>query len=139
MSGAFALDASVVAKLFVMEPDTPRAFSLTNSGARLIAPSHLAMEVSSAITRRHRQGGITRVDAEAALTKASLFFSTASVELSPDQAVLGRAEEIALDIKHALKDCLYVALAERERCELITADATLLTRAQPHFPFVKPL
>ena len=36
-------------------------------------------------------------------------------------------------------DCLYVALAEREGCELVTADAKLLTSLGVTFPFIIPL
>ncbi len=32
-------------------------------------------------------------------------------------------------------DCLYVALAEREKCELVTADDKLIKNLQPSFPF----
>lgn len=59
--------------------------------------------------------------------------------LHSDAQLLPRAEAIALDLKQALKDCLYIALAERVGGELITSDTTLLARAAPHFPFVKPL
>jgi predicted nucleic acid-binding protein len=33
-------------------------------------------------------------------------------------------------------DCLYVALAEREGCELITADDKLIRNLQAQFPFI---
>jgi predicted nucleic acid-binding protein len=33
-------------------------------------------------------------------------------------------------------DCLYVALAEREGCEFITADDKLIKKLQSKFPFV---
>ncbi len=36
-------------------------------------------------------------------------------------------------------DCLYVALAEREGCELVTADERLLNSLGRQFPFVIPL
>jgi predicted nucleic acid-binding protein len=36
-------------------------------------------------------------------------------------------------------DCLYVALAEKEGCELITADDKLLKNLQPQSPFIVPL
>jgi len=36
-------------------------------------------------------------------------------------------------------DCLYVALAETEQCELITADDKLVKILQPHFPFIVAL
>lgn len=36
----------------------------------------------------------------------------------------------------SLDDALYVALAEREGCELITADDRLVRALQPSYPFV---
>jgi predicted nucleic acid-binding protein len=36
-------------------------------------------------------------------------------------------------------DCLYVALAERESCELVTADDQLVRKLRPQFPFIIPL
>ena len=36
-------------------------------------------------------------------------------------------------------DCLYVALAERENCELVTADDKLIRNLQKTFPFVRDL
>ena len=33
-------------------------------------------------------------------------------------------------------DCLYVALAEREACELVTADTRLFNSLQPTYPFI---
>ncbi len=110
-----------------------------SGAATLIAPAHVAVEVASAITRRHRQGAIARIDAESALAKARRFFVQASIALTPDTQLLPRAEEVALDLKHALKDCLYVALAEREKCDLVTTDVTLLARAGAQFPFVRAL
>jgi predicted nucleic acid-binding protein len=35
--------------------------------------------------------------------------------------------------------CLYVALAEREGCELVTADTRLLNSLSQQYPFVIPL
>ena len=34
---------------------------------------------------------------------------------------------------------VYVALAERESCELVTADTRLINNLQPHFPFIMAL
>jgi predicted nucleic acid-binding protein len=33
-------------------------------------------------------------------------------------------------------DCLYVALAERRKCRLVTADEKLVRHLQPHFSFI---
>ena len=42
-------------------------------------------------------------------------------------------------VRIGVYDCLYVALAEREQCELITADDRLVRSMQPLFPFVVSL
>lgn len=36
-------------------------------------------------------------------------------------------------------DCLYVALAEQEKCEFVTADDKLVNNVQKQFPFVRHL
>jgi predicted nucleic acid-binding protein len=36
-------------------------------------------------------------------------------------------------------DCLYLALAEREGCELVTADDKLVKSLQARFRFILPL
>lgn len=135
---ALVVDASVLVKMFLRESDSHRAIALLGANS-LEGPAHVAVEISSAITRRFRLGGIARAGAETALSEARAYFASRAMLLHSDAQLLPRAEEIALDLKHALKDCLYVALAERVGGELVTTDATLIARAAPHFPFVKPL
>jgi predicted nucleic acid-binding protein len=99
----------------------------------------LRQEVSSAVVRAFRNARLNRPDAEHALASAAQMLSSAAIELVPSERVQLRAETIALDLRHSLLDCLYIALAERESCDLVTTDATLISRAAPHFPFVKRL
>lgn len=139
MSAAAVVDASVLVKLFLQEPDSQAARALVGSGRALLGPEHTTVEVASAMVRRFRTGGLTRSEAEQALAAVRQFFLRGSFALTADADLLPRAEEIALDSKHALKDCLYVALAEREKCDLVTADVTLLVRAGAQFQFVRPL
>jgi predicted nucleic acid-binding protein len=42
----------------------------------------------------------------------------------------------ACDGSIGVYDCVYVALAEREGCEMVTADARLLANIQPSYPFL---
>ena len=42
--------------------------------------------------------------------------------LIPHAALIARAIEISSRTRSAYYDCLYVALTERERCQLVTAD-----------------
>jgi predicted nucleic acid-binding protein len=40
---------------------------------------------------------------------------------------MDRALDISIQNRYNLHDCLYVALAKREGCELVTADRKLVT------------
>ena len=44
---------------------------------------------------------------------------------------------MAKQFRQTVYDCLYVALAEREGCELVTADDKLVKKLQDRFPFIK--
>jgi predicted nucleic acid-binding protein len=37
---------------------------------------------------------------------------------------------LAIRLKHPIYDCFYLALAERKRCALVTADARLIAAAK---------
>jgi predicted nucleic acid-binding protein len=49
---------------------------------------------------------------------------------------VSRAIDISSQTKSAFYDCLYVALAEREDCQLVTADDKLVRNLQAKFPFI---
>jgi predicted nucleic acid-binding protein len=50
--------------------------------------------------------------------------------------LLPRAYQISSQRQVGVYDCLYVALAEREGCDLVTSDDRLVKNLQPHFPFI---
>ncbi len=50
-----------------------------------------------------------------------------------------QAYTISSQVRIGIYDCLYVALAESERCELLTADARLLSVLQKEYAFIIPL
>jgi predicted nucleic acid-binding protein len=50
--------------------------------------------------------------------------------------LLRRALDIASQARIGVYDCLYLVLAEREGCELVTADDRLLRALGPTFPFI---
>jgi predicted nucleic acid-binding protein len=55
------------------------------------------------------------------------------------EPLLFRATDISSRYRAGLYDCLYVALGEREICEVITADQRMLRNLQAHFPFVRDI
>ena len=53
--------------------------------------------------------------------------------------LLPRAIQISSAARIGVYDCLYLALADREGCELVTADDKLVKTLQGQFPFLVPL
>jgi predicted nucleic acid-binding protein len=53
--------------------------------------------------------------------------------------LLNRALEISLQTRSGVPDCAYIALAEREGCDMVSADEKLVNNVEMQFPFVKLL
>jgi len=53
--------------------------------------------------------------------------------------LLPRAYDLSSRHRIGVYDCLYVALAEREGSDLVTADDKLVRTLGPHFPFIVAL
>lgn len=119
------VDASVVAKWVLVEDGSELANALRDESG-LIAPSLLASEVGNAFYKAVRRGDIVRADAIAAIRSVLRPFD----RLVPNEDLHTRALELSLDLTHPIYDCFYLALAERERCALATADARLVTAAK---------
>jgi predicted nucleic acid-binding protein len=95
----------------------------------LIAPDIFPIEIGNALTKAERQRKIE-------LGQASLFLTDILdplPELRPSLPLLLRAIELSSRGRLGVYDCLYVALAEAEGCDLLTADERLL-RALPDSP-----
>lgn len=120
------VDASVVVKWLVKEIDREYALMLyenvTVLGGTFVGPAHVLTEVSSAIYKRVRLGGMELEDALRLIDDVQ---ALPIVAMSPP-GLHRRAFEIA--DQFGLKwiyDAFYVALAEIVGCELWTADETL--------------
>jgi predicted nucleic acid-binding protein len=115
------VDASVAA-LWVLEREgTARASALRTEGG-LIAPSLIAAEIGSAIWKAVRRGAVSRADALVAIEAALLPFEA----LIPIEQLRVRALALALELDHPIYDCFYLALAERQRAPVISADKRLM-------------
>jgi predicted nucleic acid-binding protein len=115
------VDASVAA-LWVLDQEGSARASALRAENDLIAPSLIAAEIGSALWKAVRRGDATRAEALIALDAAFLAID----RLIPIEDLRGRALEIAIELKHPIYDCFYLALAERERAPLITADKRLI-------------
>ncbi len=133
------VDASVAVKWFLTEQDSVAATMVLNGADDLLGPELLVVETAAAIVRRFRTEDIDETYARHLLADAHAAFKLRSITLMPDASLLPRAEEIAISLRHALQDCLYIACAESAGAELVTSDATLARRAAARFPFVRIL
>ncbi len=131
------LDASIALKWEIIEPDSARAIRLRDDFRKgiheLIAPETFALECAHTLTKKQRQGFIP--DAQALWDEIMLD----SPAYFPIMALMDRAVEISIQKRHNVHDCVYVALAEREGCELLTADLKLIGNLQSAFPFITDL
>jgi predicted nucleic acid-binding protein len=126
MPAEAVLDASVAAKVFIPEEGAERAEAFVLSGARLIAPDFVLVELANVATKRLRQGVIPRQTAERMVVAATSLFD----ELLPAGGLIGRAFELAADHGLSTYDATYVALAEQRRCILVTADLRLIAKIE---------
>ncbi len=128
------LDASLGVKWVMNEVDSALARRLRdnyrNQVHDLIAPDSFPLEAAHALTKAERRGIVP--DA----TKLWVELMLDSPQLFPSLPLMLRALAIATQARVGVYDCLYVALAEREGCEMVTADARLLNSLQPTSPFI---
>lgn len=122
------VDASVVAKWFFDEPGSKEAHALLRSSRRLYAPAHLTVEITTAILRCHREGKFSEERTRAALDSWDQLLARGVVHLVPTDDLLRPAREIAIEIRHAFADCLYLAAGERLKAEVMTADRAMHDR-----------
>ena len=133
------VDASVAVKWFIDEPGTNAAEAVLSGSETLIAPALIRVEVAAAITRKVRLGEIEVREAEEACRLWIAALSSGVPILSPDEDNIVSAIELAIQIRHPLQDCLYLALARRVDGTLLTADPKFTERALGCYARVKCL
>ncbi len=130
----YVLDASVALKWVLTEPDAAKARQLRddfrNAVHELIAPDSFTLEIAHALTKAQRRKLVP--DA----WRLWLDVMTTVPRLFPSHPLTPRAIQISTKAQIGVYDCVYVALAEREGCEKVTADARLINNLQPSYPFI---
>ncbi len=132
----YVLDSSVVQKWYVSAADTPKALKLRldfHFGIHeLLAPDILLAECGHDLVRAERQNAIGPGEAELFLVD----LVRVQVPLHPSSPLLRRAAAIALSTRLSFYASLNLALAEREKCDLLTADQKVIRNARKSFSFV---
>jgi predicted nucleic acid-binding protein len=128
----YILDASVALKWVLSEADSSFAIRLRDEFKQqvheLLAPDTLPVEIAHALTRAERKGLISK--GQAAVLFADVV--TPAPDLHSHLDVLARAIDISSDARIGVYDCLYIALAEREQCRVVTADQRMVALFGAH-------
>jgi hypothetical protein len=120
------IDASVAIKWYVREDDSEKALSLLGGKLLFFAPDLFFVEVAAALVRQCREyGQLSSKQVDSAIDE----LLRVGVETMPGRTLVSRAARLALEIKHPVRDCFYLALAERWEATLVTADQQLLKKA----------
>ena len=133
------LDASVIAKWLFDEIDSDRARALYSKaradGVSLIAPQILAAEIGSVLFVRVRRQLLEAREATLLYSR----FRFACPVLNDISSLMPVALRLALQHRHSVYDSIYVSLAVKERCDLVTADEKLHRAFGSAFPQVRLL
>ena len=135
----YVLDSSVALKWVLPEADSAKAIRLRdeyrNGIHELLAPDVFPPEIANGLVAAERQKRIRAGESAIFLNDVL----SAAPALHSSSLLLIRAMEIAISTKQAVYDCLYVALAEAEGCELVTADDKLARSLRLSYPFIVSL
>ena len=118
----YVVDASVVIKWVVGEPETVLALALRQH--RLSAPDLLVAECANILWKKVRRNELTGDQA----VFAARLLDRADIELVPARGLTEAATSLAVALDHPAYDCLYLSLSERSGRPLVTADTRLLKK-----------
>lgn len=132
------VDASLAVKWLAHEPGSDKAIDWLNAhaGDEIIAPIFLPIEVASVLRQKVRRVEMTSEEG----LKALKLLERLQIRLIWDWSLLERASSLAAELDQPTAyDTAYLALAEKNSCELWTADARFSRAASRMYPYVRLL
>jgi len=124
-TAGFVVDASVTLKWLIEEEGSEAAMRLRD--AELAAPALMRIEAANVLRSLVARQEIGASDAVELLG----FLQTAPVLIVEHDDALERAAlELALMLRHPIYDCIYLALAQRMKRTLVTADKRFIRAIQ---------
>ena len=120
------VDASVAVKWFFLEADSQRADSLRGGEFDFIAPELIIAEIGNAARKKRSRNEIDAAGAIFVIQRAPLIFASLVSIVDLAEAAM----RLSATLLHPIYGCFYLALAERERAPIVSADASLLAAAK---------
>jgi predicted nucleic acid-binding protein len=126
------LDASVAVKWYFPETGSDLAIDLLSGGVgTLIAPDLFATEVNAALVRKGNMDKSQREGIRLMIADFAEKLAQQHVRLTRSTGpATAKAANLALDLGHPLKDCIYLTLAMELGCELVTCDAKFAAKTK---------
>ena len=121
---AMVIDASVAILWFVSGEHEVAAQQILQNQGDLIAPDLLGAEAANTLTKYVAVGQIPREEARLALREILVLMT----RIVPMQELHDEALRLALDLRHPVYDCYYLALAQRHNAVFVTADKRFLRK-----------
>jgi predicted nucleic acid-binding protein len=112
------IDASVAVKFVSNEGGRTEALSYCGGTERLVAPDWLRLEVAHSLWLKAGADLMSREQAMHSVEMLPAFFDAFHVA----SELMNMGYQLAFELDHGIYDCLYLALAIREDCTLLTAD-----------------
>ena len=133
----FVVDSSVAAKWIIPEADSDKALRLLDDAQagthELLAPDWFLPEVANILGKAAVVRGL--ITPEQAVQGFAAIAAQA-VKLFPSVELSAQALDLAIRHRRAVYDCLYLALAINEGCQLVTADQALVNQLAGTCPFL---
>src|SRR6185437_8811633 len=130
MAAVVVVDSCLAVKWVVEQNHSSEALDLLENwetqGVRILAPPIFPSEVGNALLKYVRGDSVMRPEDRLSLQEATALFDAVSgiVNISGDASLIARAMELCLRWhRPSVYDATFVALAEREECDLWTADS----------------
>jgi len=123
---SIVVDASIAVKWFSNEARSEQAEAILLDAQPIVAPDLILAEIGSALAQKVNTKILPQSQAMAAIADAPLYFD----RLVPLAELTARATELAIEFRHPIYDCFYLALAEREKVEFVTDDKKLFAVAK---------
>lgn len=118
----FVVDASVAIKWYLPEDYSEDAERLLNPEIELIVPELLFSEISNIVWKQVTRENYSRQKAATILDA----LEAVPFNVWSAKSLMRNAFDIACLTKRTFYDSLYVALAEKTACKMVTADRKLL-------------
>lgn len=132
----YVIDVSIAEKWYSFNREFVKALKFRmdfHAGLHdLLAPDIFPAECAGILVKAERQGAILPGDTSRSLDDLLIV----AVHLHSSFPLLRRASDISLATRLSLFARLYVALAEREKCQLVTADQKVIRKMRNKFSFV---